>query len=177
MKFRSFVLVACLVVVPALAMFSHHVPPAARVAAGEFVQKLAAALGRSSPAAPAPSPARPADPAAGSGVQALEPVAPQAAVSPTPVAPAVVPVVDMAPRDDSLSRLRSLGAVAVDCRPLEGRGGHVASCRLPVDAAGQLQRVFQATGPDAAAAGDRLLSDVLAWQSGQTRSQPGTMRF
>jgi hypothetical protein len=42
---------------------------------------------------------------------------------------------------------------------------HVASCRLPVDATGQLQRFFQATGPTAEESVSRLTEQVAAWKS------------
>jgi hypothetical protein len=42
---------------------------------------------------------------------------------------------------------------------------------VPLDAEGQLQRVFQATGHDPLAAERRLLDDVTAWLERQ-RSRP-----
>jgi hypothetical protein len=55
--------------------------------------------------------------------------------------------------------------VAFDCRPLEDGGGvHVASCRIAMDAAGQLHRVFQAPGVGPAAATAALVAEVEAWR-------------
>lgn len=176
MKIRSLLLVVCLVVVPLIAMFSHRVPPGTRATVGAFLGQLAGAVrpvASGVPAAASPTPA------AGSPLPPPQPIAPPAdAAAPAAVAaPPVVPVAAYVPEGESLSRLRALGAVAIDCRPLDGRAVHVASCRLPVDAAGQLERLFQATGPDAAAATDRLLRDVTAWRSGAGGGQPGSMRF
>jgi len=52
-----------------------------------------------------------------------------------------------------------------------------ASCRVPVDGAGQLQRVFQAAGEDPSAAADKLLHDVHSWRSGAPAAAPRTVRF
>lgn len=63
------------------------------------------------------------------------------------------------------TQLKDLGAVSFDCQPLPGSEGlHSSSCRVPVDATGQLQRVFQATGHDPGSASAALLEQVLAWQ-------------
>lgn len=63
------------------------------------------------------------------------------------------------------TQLKALGAVSFDCQPLPGSEGlHSSSCRVPVDATGQLQRVFQATGHDPASASAALLAQVSAWQ-------------
>jgi hypothetical protein len=49
---------------------------------------------------------------------------------------------------------------------------HVASCGVALDASGQLLRVFQASGPDPAAATRTLLADVSAWRSRLASGQP-----
>jgi predicted trehalose synthase len=41
---------------------------------------------------------------------------------------------------------------------------HVASCRVAMDAAGQLHRVFQAPGSDPSAATAALADQVEAWR-------------
>jgi len=62
-------------------------------------------------------------------------------------------------------RLKALGAVAFECQVVPGGGGlHASSCRVPVDSTGQLQRVFQATGNDPAAATEALVEQVQAWR-------------
>lgn len=169
MKIRSFLLVSSLVVVPLFAMFSHRVPPGVRAAVGRFVGGLAGGE------RPGPGPAP---------IDATVPPAPvpQAAgvpmdTAPAATAPPVVPVAAHVPDSDGMSRLRALGAIAIDCRPLDGNGGHVASCRVPVDSSGQLQRVFQATGPNAVSATERLFHDVTAWLRGKNGLRRETMRF
>jgi len=58
---------------------------------------------------------------------------------------------------------------------------HVASCGVALDATGQLLRVFQASGPDPAAATRTLLTDVMAWRerlaAGGSRSATDAQRF
>lgn len=161
MKIRSALLVACIVVVPLIAMFSHRCPAGTRAAVAAFLRDL-------SRPRPTAAPAVPAAPAAAAPVET-------AATPPTAVATLPAPETGVA--SASLGRLRDLGAVAIDCRPLSGRTGHVASCRLPVDGAGQLERVFQATGIDASTAADNLLREVTVWRRGAAPESTSTMRF
>lgn len=164
MRIRSGLLVACMVVVPLIAMFSHRLPPGTRAAIVDFLRRP-----------PRLDPVRPVPGA----------VAVQAPVATTPAASApaqhVVPVVAMSTVSESdtsaWQRLRTLGAVALDCRPLQGGTGHVATCRVPVDAAGQLERVFQATGPDSTAAMDNLLREVVAWRRGASDAARGLLHL
>lgn len=175
MRIRSGLLVACIVVVPLIAMFSHRVPPGTRGAIADFLRglvrpqasvRVASAEPASLPptvAAPIQRPASPAPP----NVVAGEPrVVPVGASLPPPAREA-----------DQFGALRDLGAVAIDCRPLQGGGGHVASCRVPVDESGQLERVFQATGSDAATAMGGLLREVRDWKQAPPRGRAGAMRF
>jgi hypothetical protein len=68
-------------------------------------------------------------------------------------------------RPPAVDRLAALGAVAIDVRPLDGVAGmHVASCRVAMDAAGQLHRFFQAPGSDPGAATAALADQVEAWR-------------
>lgn len=152
MKVRVCVLVVCMTVVPALAMFSHHVPVGLRQAVRQQLwQPVADWL-------------QPAEPSGGveavvdAGVEAgAEAEADPGATPPrAPAAPASPPAAD---------RLAALGAVALDVRPLDGVAGmHVASCRVAMDAAGQLHRVFQAPGSDPVAATAALADQVEAWR-------------
>ncbi|NCX97331.1 MAG: hypothetical protein EBX35_01740 [Planctomycetia bacterium] len=149
MKVRICVLVVCMTVVPALAMFSHHVPVGVRQAVRHHLWQ---------PVVDWLQPAK-----ASGGPEAVAEVAdahaeddPGTAPPPTPVAPGRPPAVD---------RLAALGAVAIDVRPLDGVAGmHVASCRVAMDAAGQLHRVFQAPGSDPGAATAALADQVEAWR-------------
>lgn len=146
MKFRVCILVVCMTVVPAWAMFSHHVPVGLRQAARSHLwQPVAAWL----------------QPDEGSSA-----TAPNAAPAPIAGATASAPVAQAAPgRPPAVDRLAELGAVAIDVRPLEGvTGTHVASCRVAMDAAGQLHRVFQAPGSDPGVATAALADQVQAWR-------------
>lgn len=146
MKFRSSLLVALMVIVPGLAMFSHHVPAGAAEAARRIVMEPMTAWMEAWRGAPA---------ARGEGT---------AAATSFEAVPGLPIGVTEADRTGVRERLRSLGAVAVECRSAPGDAAeHVASCRVPLDAAGQLQRVFQATGQEPLAAERRLLEDVTAW--------------
>jgi hypothetical protein len=72
------------------------------------------------------------------------------------------------------AQLKAAGAVSFDCQPLPGPEGlYSSSCRVPVDATGQLQRVFQATGHDPGSASAALLEQVMGWrQRAVTQSPP-----
>ena len=164
MKVRTSVLVVCMTVVPALAMFSHHVPAGLRDAARRHLWEPVVAWLRPAEDAVAalPEPPPPTADQATATSPTSEPPAQVAAAAPLPVA-AGEPPATVAP--SAADRLAALGAVAVEVRPLEGVAGmHVASCRVAMDAAGQLHRVFQAPGPDPAAATAALAGQVAAWR-------------
>lgn len=150
MKFRSTLLVALMVIVPALAMFSHRLPSGMSAGVGRFLLKPLAGWGALWQGA--------AGPERGTRVARLEPL-----VDPAPVATAPHAITE-ADRSIVRERLRELGATEVECRQLPGAvTGHVASCRVALDADGQLQRLFQATGHDSLAAERRLLEEIVAW--------------
>lgn len=63
-------------------------------------------------------------------------------------------------------RLAALGAVGLKVKPPDDPSGvHVASCRVPVDTSGQLQRLFQASGPTHETSLERLAVQIEAWRS------------
>lgn len=159
MKFRSLLLLACMTVVPFTAMFSHRLPDGLSQAIRRSVWEPAVAWVRGS----APSSVVRECPD-----QPLRPVAGAAAL-----VPGASEANDGVRESDALrARLAQIGAVGVECRPLPGStGDHVAMCRMPVDAAGHLHRVFQVTGPDAQTAQRRLVVDVEAWLQ-RTASRP-----
>jgi hypothetical protein len=217
-----------MLVVPALAMFSHLIPAEIRAAARRgFAAATSGWLGspaeagtvpaaatrstagqRSLPehpvettgfltAAPAPAatktglaPAATGLPPAATGGPATAagslPVGGEPDTTATAAAPATPPLVtQLADRTRQLreqqardqqaieTQLKAAGAVAFDCQPLPGPEGlFSSSCRVPVDAAGQLQRVFQASGPDPGAASASLLSQVTAWRQRTAMQQP-----
>lgn len=189
MRCRSLLLVVCMLVVPLLAMFSHHIPGEARAAVRRaFRETLADVLGKPAEASsPLPPPARSLPAAAGDapGTHALVPrpdVAAGADATATglrpigePAAEVEVPqqlVAQLADRSRQArgqqsfeTRLRDMGAVSFECQPLAGtEGQHGSTCRIPVDASGQLQRVFQASGATPAEATENLIQQVAAWR-------------
>jgi len=227
MKLRSLLLVICMLVVPALAMFSHWIPAEVRAATRRSVASATsgwlgtpAQAGTVTPAVAAPSAAagQPASPgptvetlgflptatARATTATGLPPAAtglppaatggPTTATGPLPVGPAqsgttepaAPPLVSqLADRTRQLreqqareqqaieTQLKSAGAVAFDCQPLPGSEGlFSSSCRVPVDATGQLQRVFQASGPDPGTASASLLAQVTAWRQRMAPQQP-----
>jgi hypothetical protein len=163
-----------MVVVPLLAMFSHHLPPNLAAQARQTLwDPLAARAGWQTAQKPHSSPPAPAEPAAAppplAAIAVPEPASPRAAEPMLP-APAFAPT-DAFDRRGLEDRLVQLGATSIGCQPLPGGSGTVASCRVAVDPAGELQRVFQATGSDAAAALGQLVAEVEAWkQRTATRS-------
>jgi hypothetical protein len=182
MKIRSAVLLACMLVVPALAMFSHRLPAGARAAVREAFSRAVSRW-----ASPASSDAVREhlidDGAPGGAVQTPpQSVAAQAAMptmsaaSPAANSAAAAPPLSDEARRRWEEELGRLGAVKIDCRPLLGADGvHVASCGVPLDASGQLVRVFHASGTDPAAAIRALFDDVAGWRQrsvGRGRPEP-----
>lgn len=152
MKIRSFLLFACMIVVPLLAMFSHKIPRDFRQAARRHLWE-------------------PAQRALTGAETALEPATvaamPTVAISEPPVTPPPMHAADSQPAnlDEIEGRLAALGGFAVECAPVTADGGlHRCSCRVAADPSGQLQRVFQSSGRDPAAAMQQLLEQVEVWK-------------
>jgi hypothetical protein len=187
MKIRTFLLFACMIVVPMLAMFSHKIPPDFRQAARRHLWEPAqralvgsetapeAAAVASMPtvtisetvALPAPEPSF-SEPEPASSA----PARPAASLLASPREPA-------SPREIE-SRLAALGGFAFECVPETGDGGiHRCSCRVAADPSGQLQRVFQSSGRDPVAAMQQLLEQVEVWKERMASSptSPPTRRF
>lgn len=156
MKVRTFLLFACMIVVPGLAMFSHRVPAEFRSAARSALWDPLLAWA-----------ANWTNQGVAEDVRAAEPegIAGDTAASGPGARSASGPGVEAAaPRANA--RLADLGGIAVECRPLDSLAGtHVASCRVAMDAAGQLHRVFQVAGrtPDEAVAA--LADEVERWRT------------
>lgn len=173
MKFRSCLLMACMLAVPAAAMFSHRVPPAVRKACWRAVSSPleAGCAWLKSCVSPASTASEP-PPAAGEPPAAAVPIAAVAAApagttaGPNAPLPPPAAIVRQEHEPDPIQlQLAALGATTVECRPLDGDGGaHVASCHVAIDATGQLLRVFQAVGAEPRAALHALLDDVAAWR-------------
>jgi hypothetical protein len=194
MKLRSALLIACLIVVPLLAMFSHKVPTATRSAIRErlwdpMIRPLASALGLSAPPPTSPPPrqataslptADPSQPLQPS--QALGLGEPDVAIAGKAPPPAILlgsedslPIGGATGRESLEARLRALGATRIDWTPGQGGDGlHRCSCRIPAEPSGQLHRIFQAAATDPVAALDNLVGQVTAWsmRSGGTAASP-----
>ena len=188
MKLRSLLLVSCMLVVPALAMFSHWIPTEFRAATRRgFAAATSGMLGTPAEAGTVPPPpTTPPTAGAPAASPSLLPIAaqPAAAAVAEPATPPMVAqladrtrqVRDQQARDQQAieAQLKAAGAVSFDCQPLPGPEGlYSSSCRVPVDATGQLQRVFQATGHDPGSASAALLEQVMGWrQRAVTQSPP-----
>lgn len=167
MKIRSFLLFACMIVVPLLAMFSHKIPPDVRQAARRHLWEPAQRALTGGGAAPEPA-----------AVAAM----PTVAISEAPVSPAPMRAVASQPAslDEIEGRLAALGGFAVACAPVSADGGvHRCSCRVAADPSGQLQRVFQSSGRDPATAMQHLLEQVEVWKEriASTPQSPPARRF
>ena len=224
MKLRSLLLLSCMLVVPALAMFSHLFPADFRSAARRhFASALSGWRGNRGNTAPAEMvPIQPASPAPAANTDEIQgfsaratgfmPVATRSppvaaglppvisgaaagaqgtpsntnppAITAEPVPPPLVAQMadrtrqarDQQARDLQAlaTQLETLGAVSFECQPLPGSDGlQSSSCRVPVDANGQLQRVFQATGPDSISASAALVNQVVAWRQ-RIAAEPST---
>jgi len=154
MKVRTCLIFFCMTVVPALALFSHRVPSELRARVRSCIWQPLAAAADSGTEPSRNGPGDSAGESPGSGPQAAlaTPAPPRLSMSAGSVGTGVEP-------------LTRLGAVAIDCRPLDPVAGtHMASCRVAVDAAGQLHRVFQAAGTSPEEALAVLTVVVRDWQ-------------
>ncbi len=67
--------------------------------------------------------------------------------------------------NDIEKALRALGAQGIECRAVHSTAGiHVATCSVPLDATGQLMRVFHASGANSLSAERSLLAEVESWR-------------
>jgi hypothetical protein len=162
MKVRTCVMFACMTIVPALAMFSHQLPAglrdAMRTRLWEPVEDWVASLTKREPTKTATASNKPTP--IDSPVES--PTEPVQGASPVPAKPVAIAASGPSSPSDALA---SLGATAIDCRPFDGLvGTHVASCRVAVDAGGELHRVFQAAGASPDEAFAALLDTVRSWK-------------
>lgn len=133
-------------------------------------------------AAAIPAAAVPATSAAAPAAAAIEPIF--AAAAPASVPPSAPPPPPPppaggdaptaradGPRADRATleaTLRACGASGVEWEPgAEGDGLLRCLCRMPAEPTGQLERVFQASGPDAITALEALVGQVTAWSARQ----------
>jgi hypothetical protein len=167
MKLRSCLLVACMAVVPVLAMFSHKIPREWRLAAQRFARGEGCArvenVARGGELARVEEPARSGEPAV--------PLVATPAPAPPPPTTAVVMASGSSPSADPAvlraeveRQLAALGAVSFAWARLPSGGLHRCSCRVSADPSGQLQRVFQSSNPDPTVALKNLLGQVQFWK-------------
>jgi len=171
MKVRTSLLFACMIVVPALAMFSHRVPAEVRSATRCMLWDPIVAW---SAALMKPGAAEGSASGSGGGGSSVAAHSAETGASPprqTSVAPhdswsGAAGTSSQVRSGSPAARLADLGAVAVECRRLEaGSNTQVASCRVALDAAGQLHRVFQATGASQDEAVAALADEVERWRA------------
>ncbi len=181
MKIRTFLLFACMIVVPLLAMFSHKIPPDVRQAARRHLWEPAQRALAGGETAPEPVVVASMPTVAISDTPvAANPAPPDPAPSfaepgPDPSAPARAAATPPASPREIESRLAALGGFAVECVPVTGAGGmHRCSCRVAADPSGQLQRVFQSSDRDPAAAMRKLLEQVEVWKERIASSPPAS---
>lgn len=169
MKIRSALLVAFMLVVPAAAMFSHRIPAdvrrSVRARIGGFVAAVVSFTAASASSGADGRPSSEGAPPEGlvtPAVASTSDGAPSAGAADAVPSPRADPVPQVRAVDGQLA---DLGAVAFECRAVAGgAGGHQATCSVPLDASGQLLRVFHATGIDGPAATAALIADVAAWR-------------
>jgi hypothetical protein len=150
MTLRTSLLAVCMVAVPGIALFSHRVPPDVRAGTREAVSKAVAWCRDAVLPDRAVPVTRPDQTAGGAASQAVPEAMPPRTVQ----------------RDRPEVALARLGATSLECRQLpEPQGGHLASCAVPLDAHGQLLRVFHGSGGDRDAALAALVVEVDGWRS------------
>ena len=165
MKFRTCLLAVCMVIVPTVAMFSHLIPAGTRRSVRDCVMTWWTAPARPTAVTPTSAASDPIQTVPGEPASALVATAKPGSPAPPPPPPGPDPGVQPPPLDVSVRRLSGLGAVSIECVALPAAvGRHLASCQVPLDAEGQLHRVFQMEGSDADTAAHLLLNDVMAWQ-------------
>ena len=175
MKFRTFLMFVCMIVVPMIAMFSHKVPTAMRTACGElliapinyfaeiiFSPSVASTTGQeiavfdTTPDVPLLA-YRDTD----LNVSANQNTSTESALPQHPQFPTTIETPVSAYRDQLIAAgaHRLLVAPATD-----SSGGYHGSCRISVDAQGELQRLFHARALTESATLEKLLQQVRHWQ-------------
>ena len=175
MKFRTFLMFICMIIVPMIAMFSHKVPTAMRTACGEL---LVAPINYFSEIIFRP-------PVASSTGQEMS------AFDTAPNVPLLVnrdshldisddpntstessllqrtqpPTEVKTPTSSCRDQLIAAGVHRILVEPAsDSSGGYHGSCRIAVDAQGELQRLFHAHASTESATLEKLLQQVRHWQ-------------
>ena len=180
MRFRSLLMFACMIVVPMLAMFSHKLPPEFRDNCSRIVLdpaiELIASLARPADAEESDPDLDLAAPSAGPLLAAGGPPPSPGVAAPVPPASPITTAgpFQQPPEGQAVSWTRSpdlrrqLEATGAQRLLIESRGegsdGVRGSCRLAVDAEGQLQRLFHASGASETEMLRDLLEQVGRWR-------------
>jgi len=175
MKFRTFLMFVCMIVVPMIAMFSHKVPPAMRTACGELfiapIDYFAEIIFRPSVASPKGEEMAVLDTTPDVSLLAsqdtnLEKLNKQnttteSALSHHPQHPTKMET----PASSCRNQLIAAGVHRLLVEPAtDSSGGYHGSCRISVDTQGELQRLFHARALTESATLEKLLQQVRHWQ-------------
>ncbi len=175
MKFRTFLMFVCMIVVPMIAMFSHKVPTAMRTACGElliapihyfaeiiFFPSGASITGQEIAVFDtAPDVSLLAHRDTNLDVSDNQNTSTESASPHHPQFPTTMETPVSACRD----QLIAAGAHCLLVAPAtDSIGGYHGSCRISVDAQGELQRLFHARALTESAALEKLLQQVRHWQ-------------
>jgi len=175
MKFRTFLMFVCMIVVPMIAMFSHKVPTEVRTACGELliapINYFAEIIFRSSVASSTgqeiavfdttPNVSLLAHRDTHLDISDNQNTSTESASPHHPQYPTKMKTPSSACRDQLIAAgvHRLLVAPATD-----SSGGYHGSCRISVDAQGELQRLFHARALTESATLEKLLQQVRHWQ-------------
>lgn len=175
MKFRTFLMFVCMIIVPMIAMFSHKVPTAMRTACGEVliapIKYFAEIIFHPSVASSTDQEIAGFDTTPNVSLLAHQHdhldisdnqnTSTESALPHQPQYPTTMETPASAYRDQLIAAgaHRLLVAPATD-----SSGGYHGSCRISVDAQGELQRLFHARALTKSATLEKLLQQVRHWQ-------------
>ena len=175
MKFRTFLMFVCMIVVPMIAMFSHKVPTAMRTACGELliapINYFAKIIFHPSVASSTdreiavfdttPNVSLLAHQHTNLDISDNQNTSAESALTHQPQYPTTMETPASAYRD----QLIAAGAHRLLLAPAtDSSGGYHGSCRISVDAQGELQRLFHARALTKSATLEKLLQQVRHWQ-------------
>ena len=175
MKFRTFLMFVCMTIVPMIAMFSHKVPTAMRTACGEL---LVAPINYFSEIIFRPTVAS----STGQEISVFD-TAPNVPLlvnrdshldisddrntsTESSLLKRTQPPTEVkTPTSSCRDQLIAAGIHRLLVEPAsDSSGGYHGSCRIAVDAQGELQRLFHAHAPTESATLEELLQQVRHWQ-------------
>ena len=175
MKFRTFLMFICMTIVPMIAMFSHKVPTAMRTACGEL---LVAPINYFCEIIFRP----PVASSAGQEMSAFDTAPnvpllvnrdshldisddPNTSTESSLLQRTQPPTEVKTPTSSCRDQLIAAGVHRILVEPAsDSSGGYHGSCRIAVDAQGELQRLFHAHASTESATLEKLLQQVYHWQ-------------